>query len=383
MNGVAARRVLPTVMLSLGLLGCHAGPRSTGAAAPRTAAPAAPAGPSAAPARVNPAAPDDESGDPLDTFAQDVRRVKSLLPTSDWDGVGLVARWKNVETGRRLSLIYVDTTPPVWKDNMQGWLILSAARGNRSVMGHIAVLLPQLRAGRFHGSEHSHRTVIGSLMAPEWTPSAPEAGWTLNDGGWCDIELHPVGDRGDLEGRFRGKLPANEGSTYYLLEDGYLYIKGLPPEAREGCNGAAGCLEAAEQRQQSGDVVGAAAAYGLACSQREGAACLQAGQLYEGGIGVTRDLDRALGYFRKACDLGERRGGPRTIRALEQLCRDGESHACAVVGKLLYEGEYCGADLPGRSMDGGRYLCQACSGGRAEACQLTAQMHLRCAGDSR
>ncbi|MGH6695244.1 MAG: tetratricopeptide repeat protein [Sphingopyxis sp.] len=63
--------------------------------------------------------------------------------------------------------------------------------------------------------------------------------------------------------------------------------------------------QAGAEAEEAGDPAGAAKLYRQACGMDDGAACALLGSKYtrEGG-GVEPDMNRALEYFRRGCDLG-------------------------------------------------------------------------------
>jgi hypothetical protein len=185
---------------------------------PRAAQPAAQ--PAAAPvAGATPAT----SGSRLDTWDSDISTVKSKVPT--WDnGSGVVLKFLNEGQGTRLTLIYVDTTPPVFKEEAGLWIVQAKATANGTTLGHMMLLLKSLEPGRYEGGPGKQDVVLAAGMGETWEPKAPGTTWSINDGSWCEITLRAGQNPGDLEGDFRGKLVDNSGNGYHNIEAGYIYI---------------------------------------------------------------------------------------------------------------------------------------------------------------
>jgi hypothetical protein len=159
----------------------------------------------------------------LDTFEEDVSRIRSIVP--GWDnGTGLTVRFLQQATGKRLSLIYVDPTPPVFKDSPGLWMIQAKATQGDRTLGWVVVLLKSLVPGSYNGSPSQKDVVLAVCMGETWDGKDPETTWSINPGSWAEITLRPGGAPGDLEGNFRGKLVDNKGTGFHTIESGYIYI---------------------------------------------------------------------------------------------------------------------------------------------------------------
>ena len=180
--------------------------------------------------RPAPTPPPAHTGDRDDTFTEDVTKIKSLVPS--WDnGTGIGVRFLKESTGKRLSLIYVDPTPPEFKQN-KGWLIQGQAKSDGKVLGHYLILLKDVAAGRYEGGPGKTGVVMASLLEPTWKGDAPGAGWSINEGSWCELVLRPGQKAGQFEGDFRAKLVTNEGGSFVTIENGYVYINTGSPLGR-------------------------------------------------------------------------------------------------------------------------------------------------------
>jgi len=189
-----------------------------------TAAATQPIGPKPAPPPPTGAgSPPGSSDDGLNTFDQDVARIRQTVP--GWDnGTGLSILFLKESTGKRLSLIYVDPTPPAFKDGPGLWMIQAKATSNNQTIGWAVILLKTLAPGRYQGSPNQNDVVLAVCMGETWDGKNPETTWSINPGSYAEMELRAAGAPGDLEGSFRGKLVDNKGQGFHTIENGYIYI---------------------------------------------------------------------------------------------------------------------------------------------------------------
>lgn len=158
-----------------------------------------------------------------DSWASGVNEVKGRVPT--WDnGSGVVIKFLKESTGERLSLIYVDPTPPVMHTASGHWIIQAKAMSDGKPVGHVLLALKDLAPGRYEGAPDKQDVILAAQMAESWDGKNPETTWSTNTGSWCEITLRQGKNPGDLEGDFRGKLVDNSGSGYHTIEAGYIYI---------------------------------------------------------------------------------------------------------------------------------------------------------------
>ena len=88
-------------------------------------------------------ASDDGSAD----YNKAVTDLRSFMQTQS-HGVGIVAKYLQEKTGKRISLKYVDDTPPEWKESLENWVIISRAKDtDDNVISTVAMALPQLAPG--------------------------------------------------------------------------------------------------------------------------------------------------------------------------------------------------------------------------------------------
>ena len=181
-------------------------------------------GPAPAPTQtVAPPGPPPGGGDRLDTFEEDIARIRQIVP--GWDnGTGLSIKFLKESTGKRLSLIYVDPTPPAYKDGPGLWMIQAKATSGDTVIGWAVILLKSLAPGRYEGSPSKQDVVLAVCMGETWDGKNPETTWSINPGSYAEITLQPGRGPGDLEGNFRGKLVDNKGTGFHTIENGYVYI---------------------------------------------------------------------------------------------------------------------------------------------------------------
>ena len=166
----------------------------------------------------------DEPGDVrLDTFEEDVARIRQEVPR--WDnGTGVTVKYLKEATGKRLSLIYVDPNAPTRNERLGLWAMRLQARVGGRTIGHVLMLIRTLAPGRYEGSPGSKDVVLAVSMAEDWEGTDPETTWSVNPGSWAEITLRPGRFPGDLEGDFRAKLVDNRGTGFHTIEAGYVYI---------------------------------------------------------------------------------------------------------------------------------------------------------------
>jgi hypothetical protein len=166
--------------------------------------------------------PSSKKNENLDNYDSQVEKVRKVMPTVN-KGSAVVTRFLNESKGTRISIIYVDETSPMYKEKLDGRVIVAKADdGNNKTIATISFLLHSFQPGRYECDKGS--TVIGAAIAETWEPNAPGTYWSMNEGGACELELHE-GPGGDVEGTFRGKLVTNDSKGYLLVENGYIYVK--------------------------------------------------------------------------------------------------------------------------------------------------------------
>ncbi len=163
-------------------------------------------------------------GGNMDTFDQDVARIKGTVP--GWDnGSGIAVKFLKEADGSRLSLIFVDPTPPALKDGVNLWMIQGKAMASGKTIANYVLLLKSLAPGRYEGSPTKKDVVMSVAMGDHWDGKDPETTWSINDGSWCELVLRQGKGPNDLEGDFRAKLVDNKGTGFHTIEAGYVYIK--------------------------------------------------------------------------------------------------------------------------------------------------------------
>ncbi len=157
------------------------------------------------------------------SFDDGVASIRGRVP--EWDnGTGMAIRFVQLQTGKRLTFLYVDRTPPEWKEKLNTWLILSKATWDGEIVSTIAVTLNALKAGRFEGAATKNDCMIGAAIGTDrWDPKDASTAWSNNEGGFCEVELREASQPGHLEGRFKAKLVSGQG-VFYTIDQGYLYI---------------------------------------------------------------------------------------------------------------------------------------------------------------
>ncbi|MGZ3424579.1 MAG: hypothetical protein ACXWUG_04920 [Polyangiales bacterium] len=176
--------------------------------------------------------PSSKKNENLDNYDAQVEKVRKIMPTVN-KGSAVVTRFLNESKGTRISIIYVDETSPMYKEKLDGRVIVAKADdGNNKTIATISFLLRSFQPGHYECD--GANTVIGAAIAETWEPNADGTYWSMNPGGACELELRE-GPGGDLEGNFRGKLVTNDKKGYLLVESGYIYVKRF-----EGMNSTGG-----------------------------------------------------------------------------------------------------------------------------------------------
>jgi hypothetical protein len=159
-----------------------------------------------------------------DTFTQDVLRIQQVVPT--WNnGTGIALKFLRESSGQRVSLVYVDPTPPVWNQDKLHWVIRATARTESQTLGHFVLLLRELAPGHYRGSAKEDAVMMSTSMAIEWDANDPDTTWSGNHESWCEIVLRQGSEPSTVEGQFRAKLIDNQGTGFHNIESGYVYIK--------------------------------------------------------------------------------------------------------------------------------------------------------------
>ena len=119
-----------------------------------------------------------------------------------------------------------------------------------------------------------------------------------------------------------------------------------------------------------------------ACAEKQSTSCVSLGSLYDGGFGIPRDRRKAAGFYKTACDLGDKPGcarlavleaqglgvpmnAARARKTLESLCAENIPEACIGLAQILQR-----TGLAADRARAGTLLKSACDGGSSEACGL-------------
>jgi len=119
-----------------------------------------------------------------------------------------------------------------------------------------------------------------------------------------------------------------------------------------------------------------------ACADKQATSCVSLGSLYDGGFGIARDRKKAGGYYKSACDLGDKPGcarlavleaqglgvpanAARARKTLEALCTEKVPEACIGLAQILQRTGLAADRDRARAL-----LKSACDAGSAEACGL-------------
>ena len=120
-------------------------------------------------------------------------------------------------------------------------------------------------------------------------------------------------------------------------------VEPTAPVATERCVGEA-CAKQAMEFVKT-DPAKAAVLFEKGCTDKHAISCAMVGSAYAEGLGVTKDLARAVGYDKQSCELGYAKG-------------------CHNYGLALANGEGVPADL----VQGVVWLAKACELGAWKAC---------------
>lgn len=127
----------------------------------------------------------------------------------------------------------------------------------------------------------------------------------------------------------------------------------------------------------------------IRCSWGIAEQCSFTGEAYHLGMGVPRDLERALMYFRRACSLGSVDGCVMTGFVTVKLRKQGEyANVLANWEQACEKGSYAGCGLAGATLStdphkmgtpldvvrGRQYLAKACSARDMTACGMVAAL---------
>ena len=145
-----------------------------------------------------------------------------------WDkGAGVAARFLIVAKNSRVSQgFYSDEGIERSKD------------GRSVIFAHVpgkdwwfVIAAKQFQQGHFKCASD---LMLGVADTPDFKGSDPRTGWTSNDDGRCQMDVYAGTNPGDLQGRFTGKLVANNKTAYWVVEDGYFYLRAPKRQAGPG-----------------------------------------------------------------------------------------------------------------------------------------------------
>jgi len=185
---------------------------------------------------------------------------------------------------------------------------------------------------------------------------------------------------------------------------GEIYLGGLgtkvdPVKAlsnfKTACKGSVphACLQAAVVEAQSGaakDPAKAIATFTKFCEQDKfTAACYQLAKAYEDGRLVERSYEKAEGYYKKTCDVGDiegcfglarlyedgkvesAAGAEQAVSIYDKACNAGNTDACARLGKLYIKGKGVAKDV----QVGVGFINRACEAKDADSCDVLGQLY--------
>jgi hypothetical protein len=160
---------------------------------------------------------------PPDRFNEFTDTIKAKVPS--WkEGGALVARFLVVQKNVRNSNIYI-AKEGFTRTKKGGTALLAESDTDKGWLGIISKRV--LGKGHYECQKDDVAVILN--MNGSFEVADPETALTVNGDGNCEIDIYDGEIRGDLQGKFSGKLVTNSGDGFYLIEMGYFYLKGVPP----------------------------------------------------------------------------------------------------------------------------------------------------------
>ena len=162
------------------------------------------------------------------------------------------------------------------------------------------------------------------------------------------------------------------------------------------CSRSAGaCVELGDRLREQGRYKDAFERFHQACIQGEPKGCSEQGLLYQDGLGVPRNLERAKGLYRESCEAGAARGcsrlGSLYLRGVgverdpeqalaysQQGCDRGDAMGCANLGLMHERGD----GLPKDTKQASMLYARACSADLGFGCTRLGALYARGEGPS-
>ncbi len=152
------------------------------------------------------------------TFQNYVDVIKQTMPTAV-KGTALAVRFVNTQTGFRYSTGFVSDEGFVPFQGFPGEAIMIA---NSDAGETFTIVMSKMRPGHYECSKDSFALEFATSGI---TGTDPQANWSDNAGGECEVDIYPGNTAGDIQGKIAGKLVSNDGQTVFTLESGFFYAR--------------------------------------------------------------------------------------------------------------------------------------------------------------
>ncbi len=152
-------------------------------------------------------------------FSSFVDIIKRTVPTGD-QGAAVAVRFVNTQTGYRYSSGFVSEKGFV---PFQGFPGKSIAIATSDAGETFTIVMSTMRPGHFEcGTQPDFALEFATAGV---RGNDPQASWSDNPNGDCEIDIYAGDNPGDYQGKISGKLISNDGKTVFTLEAGYFYAR--------------------------------------------------------------------------------------------------------------------------------------------------------------
>jgi hypothetical protein len=163
----------------------------------------------------------------LDPVAE-ARRAKAMK-VAQGEGVeaGVVVSWivsaKGEEELSR-ELVFAGNAEPVYDAELGLHVIYARLGSGGSEQRWLMIGMSKLEAGYYRGDPSRPHVVMATLDAPKWSGNASASAWSLNRGGYVNLQADP-GEAGELHLTFTGTLVSNDGAVQYRIDGGFAVLE--------------------------------------------------------------------------------------------------------------------------------------------------------------
>jgi len=144
--------------------------------------------------------------------------IKQTMPVAD-KGSATAVRFVNTQTGYRYSSGFVSDDGFVPFTGFPGE---SIAISTSDAGETFTIVMSKMRQGHFECSKDNFAIEFATVGI---RGTDPDANWSDNPGGDCEIDIYPGDNPGDYQGKISGRLVSNDGNTVFTLESGYFYAR--------------------------------------------------------------------------------------------------------------------------------------------------------------